>query len=75
MTFRELIDRQTETVPASHDRLAARLGIHYTALAHWYCGRRKLSAKNADKIAKKLGVQAVIRNGVIEFAPKSENKS
>ncbi len=72
MTLKQLLDSQTETktVPLSHNDLALKIGVHVCALSHWYNGHRKITPRNADKIAKALGVRAVIRAGEIRFERK-----
>lgn len=63
MTLKELIAQHTVT----HEMLATRIGCHPSALSNWINGKRRISARDADKIARTLGVRAFIRNGGIEF--------
>lgn len=63
LTLKQLIDANTVT----HEMLAIRIGVHPSALSFWYHGKRNITARNADKIAKALGVRAVVHSGTIQY--------
>lgn len=61
MTLKQLVERKCLTcgrAPA-HEDVAKELGVHPTALSHWINRRRKMTAKNAYKIAINFGVTAI----------------
>ncbi len=66
LSLKQLIDANTVT----HEMLAVKIGVHPSALSFWYHGKRNMTARNADKIARALGVKAIIHNGQIRFERK-----
>lgn len=69
MTLKQLISDKCSACgrKASQEEVAHRIGVHPAALSHWISGRRKMTARNASKIARALGAKAEVVNGDFRF--------